>query len=225
MASRGFSRIDQRARRRPDARDRGGGWTARAGAATATRRQSARAPQGSRAASLRVSAIRFAGTFVHDFLHARSASAPRRDRPRAAAPSPKCDAQVVLRHSSCRRRGLPATASPSPVTSAHARADRAAVRLRARRASRSTSGVRSARSSRNRSGMSLTLLTTTSTSPSLSKSANAAPRPAFGRRHRRPEPLGDVREPAVAEIAIDDLALLVAGLGLQLLRPPDRRGR
>ena len=36
------------------------------------------------------------------------------------------------------------------------------------------------------------------------------------RRHRRAELLADVREPSVAQVAVDDLALFVAGLGLDL---------
>ena len=54
-----------------------------------------------------------------------------------------------------------------------------------------------------------------STSPSLSKSANAAPRAGLRCRRRRAELLADVGESPVAQVAIDDLALFVTGLGLE----------
>ena len=51
----------------------------------------------------------------------------------------------------------------------------------------------------------------------MSRSANAAPRPAFGVVTGRPEAFRDVLEPSVPQIAIHDLPLLVAGLGLETL--------
>ena len=70
---------------------------------------------------------------------------------------------------------------------------------------------------RKTSGGAWTLLTTTSTSPSSSRSPKAAPRPAAGVEAGGPRRSRDVHEPAGAEIAIHDLALLVGRFRLQLV--------
>ena len=89
--------------------------------------------------------------------------------------------------------------------------------LRADQLQRSASALLAGESSRKRSGASWTLLTTTSRSPSLSRSAKAAPRPAFGVVTGGPSRSVTSSNRPFREIAIDDLPLLVSGLGLQPL--------
>ncbi len=217
MASRGFARIDQRARGGERRSRQPGGRSAPVSA----RRIRTRDRERHRQASAGLSGAFFErhDTVHRDvrprFLHPRRPSHVDADRraPRRRARSAHADRSA---HSSCRRRALPAPAR-----------DRRRRRARARRSrcgstcDRRASPVSQLRPSgafvRNKSGVSLTLLTMTSMSPSLSMSANAAPRPAFGVVTGAPSCFGDVLEAAVAEIPIDDLPLPVAHLGLEPL--------
>ena len=150
-------------------------------------------------------------------LRGRSASAPRARSTFAAVAEAEVHAQVVLRVVAAAAADLLDLRAAAGSDSERARRWRCGSTW-CRPACSAIQWLAPAReSSRNRSGVSCTLLTTTSTSPSLSKSPKAAPRPAFGVVTGGAEPLGHVLEPAVAAVAIDDLALLVAGLGLQLL--------
>ena len=72
-------------------------------------------------------------------------------------------------------------------------------------------------SQRNSCGKSLTVLTTTSMSPSLSKSPNAAPREALGSEMPGPAWKEMSAKWPLCRLLIEQLALRIAGFGAQLL--------